>query len=194
LELEEQKRKPIFLFAAIECEYCPSNTYDNPVFPKIRYKKIRGNRKIKSGDLMIILDLVDLIVEPSFVVPTSCLSKDYFLTDNKARDEVTFYCAPLEFLLRDSWKDMIHLEDIQTILHSDPMVRKYIHSNEKERIKMYEKLVSGLEQNSAEEEEEEEEEETFRKSAPNKRRRVATHYSDESDDLNHESDDLSIYS
>ena len=54
LELEEPDRTPIFLFAAIEGEYCP-NMYDNPVFPKIRYKKVRGSRRVKSGDLMIIM-------------------------------------------------------------------------------------------------------------------------------------------
>jgi len=29
--------------------------YDNPVFPKVRYKKIRGSKRVKSGDLIIIL-------------------------------------------------------------------------------------------------------------------------------------------
>ena len=181
LELEHPERKPIFLFAAIECEYCP-NMYDNPVFPKVRYKKIRGSKRVKSGDLMIIVDLVDLIVEPSFVVPTSCQSKDYFLTDSKARDDVTFFCAPLEFILRDSWEDMIHLEDIGTLLHSDPTVRQYIKSNENERRQMYEKLVSSLEEEEEEEGEEEEGEENSIKAVPKKRRKIATDNSYESDD------------
>ena len=127
--------------------------------------------------------MVDIIVEPSFVVPTSCQSKDYFLTDSKARDDVTFFCAPLEFILRDSWEDMIHLEDIETLLHSDPTVRQYIKSNENQRRQMYEKLVSSLEEEEEEKEGEEEEgEENSIKAIPKKRRKIATDNSYESDD------------
>jgi predicted transcriptional regulator len=77
---------------------------------------------------------------------------------------------------------MIHLKDIETVLHSDQTVRNYIKSNENERRQMYEKLVSSLEEEEEEEGEEEEEEENSIKAIPNKRRKIETENSYDSDD------------
>ena len=95
----------------------------------VRYKKIRKIKTTKSGDLRLIIDLVDRVIEPSIVVPTSCLRCDYYLSNKEEIDYVRFYCPPVEFLLRDQWKDMIHLSEIKRTLHSDTTVNKYINGS-----------------------------------------------------------------
>ena len=152
-----------FLVVGIECEFCNfeyTELHTTPVFPVLRYKKRRATRGHKSGSLGLIVDLVDIVVEPSMVVPTTCLKKDYYLVDKQARDDVRFICPPVEFLLRDHWQDMIHLPEVARTVHNDPTVSDYISGSSEQRTQMYEDLVGTLSSNGrgtiVEDEEEEE--------------------------------------
>ena len=147
IELTSPDKGPVFLFIGIECEYCEfeyKNFTDKPVFPLVRYKKVRKNKTTKSGDLRLIVDLVDRVIEPSMVVPTSCLRCDYYLSNKDEIDNVRFYCPPVEFLLRDQWKDMVHLSEIKRTLHSDTTVNKYISGSTTCRNHMYQDLLNSL--------------------------------------------------
>jgi hypothetical protein len=91
----------------------------------LRYKKRRATRGNKSGPLGLTVDLVDIVVEPSVVVPTTCLKKDYYLVDKQARDDVRLICPPVEFLLRGHWQDTTHLPEVARSVHNDPTVSDY---------------------------------------------------------------------
>jgi hypothetical protein len=162
IELESPNMGSIFLFIGTECEFCEfdyKHVDDKPVFPLIRYKKTRKTKTNKSGDLRLIVDLVDRVIEPSMVVPTSCLSSDYFLSDKESIDRVRFFCPPVEFLLRDNWKDMVHLPEIKRTLHSDLTVHKYITGSANCRNLMYKELINSLSKNGDHQNDDDEEEE-----------------------------------
>jgi len=153
IELESPDMGSVFIFIGIECEFCEfesKNINSKPVFPLVRYKKTRRTKTSKSGDLRLIVDLVDRVIEPSMVVPTSCLISDYYLSHKEEIDQVRFYCPPVEFLLRDQWKDMVHLPEIKRTLHSDVTVNKYINGSTMCRNQMYQDLLNSLSVNGNE--------------------------------------------
>jgi len=56
--------------------------------------------------LYTTMDLVDTIVRPAMVIPTSVLRKFYLERNMIERSKVSFYQIPYKFLVRDNWDDI----------------------------------------------------------------------------------------
>jgi len=99
-------------------EFCASirgKTKSVLLFSAIKTKNFNRRQKVclfqrKCYDLYgrqnlfrVVTDLVDSIIAPCYIVPTTLKSEDYFEVLACNRPEVFFYYIPYEFFFRDDW-------------------------------------------------------------------------------------------
>jgi len=140
------KSKPLFLYLGLECVYINDTKNVVPApFPTLTYRfTYNGQRKHPK----LLLDKVDGIFEPAFVVPVNILSEGY-LFSNARKDMLTakFYAPPLQFLCRDGYGNMDFEDQLHNTVRKDDFTRAYLRKGEGGRERMYLDLLETLKRN-----------------------------------------------
>ena len=101
--IEEEEQTPLFMYVAAETRKKKIDSENIGVpFETFSYKY--SSNKIYRQNNLFILDTVDSIIEPAFMVSNSFdMIRGNCEINSHLRQEITFTSISLEFLLRDRW-------------------------------------------------------------------------------------------
>jgi hypothetical protein len=93
-------------------------------------------------------DVVDEIIEPSFVVPVNVNSRNSILRDVKTMKEAKFLTLPMQFLLRDGYASMDFTKQLNTALQNDEKTNEFLRETKEGKKAMYDALIKTLNRNT----------------------------------------------
>ena len=109
---------------------------------------LHGKGYTRYPALVADIDIVDEIVEPSFVVPVNIVwSGDFILKDVKNMLDAKFLILPMEFLLRDGYEGMEFTTQLNTALQADKKTKTFLQESKNGKKNMYRTLISSLNKN-----------------------------------------------
>ena len=139
----------IFLFSGIVGEYVPGIIHGvSPPFPTIKYEMVHLEGKGRFLYPALIADVVDYILEPSYVVSVNGGTCDFILKDTRVMTQARFLVVPMQYLLRDGYASMNFTEQLQsTVIHTDSKTRRFLNETKTGRKEMYNDLIKTLQRN-----------------------------------------------
>ena len=138
-----------FMFSGLICEYVDGvNAGVSPPFPMIKYNMIFLPRKGLTKYPALTSDVVDEIIEPSFVVPVNVNSRNSILRDVKTMKEAKFLTLPMQFLLRDGYASMDFTKQLNTALQNDEKTNEFLRETKEGKKAMYDALTKTLNRNT----------------------------------------------
>ena len=148
IRFQNPNSKTIFMFVGIRCQYIEGKKGGvSPPFPMIGYNMIFLHGKGYTRYPALVADIVDEIVEPSFVVPVNVWSGDFILKDVKKMLDAKFLILPMEFLLRDGYEGMEFTTQLNTALQADKKTKTFLQESKNGEKNMYRTLISSLNKN-----------------------------------------------
>ena len=149
IELCFPNLEKIFLFSGILGSYVPGIIHGvSPPFPTIKYEMVHLEGKGRFLYPALIADVVDYILEPSYVVSVNGGTYDFILKDTRAMTQARFLVVPMQYLLRDGYASMNFTEQLQsTAIHTDSTTRRFLNETKPGRKVMYNELIKTLQRN-----------------------------------------------
>ena len=149
IELCFPERETIFLFSGILGSYVTGIIHGvSPPFPTIKYEMVNLQGKGRTLYPGLIADVVDYILEPSFVVSVNGGTCDFILKDSRALSQARFFVVPMQYLLRDGYASMNFTDQLDnTAIHTDSTTRRFLKESKQGRKGMYNELIKSLQRN-----------------------------------------------
>ena len=118
----------------------------SPPFPMIQYDMIYTS-KGQGRQSALIAQVVDDILEPSFVVPVNGGSRDFIRKYANDMVSLKFLVLPMQFLLRDGYASMDFTAQVNTAISRDRRSRSFLIADKLGRRAMYTNLIQTLRTN-----------------------------------------------
>jgi len=148
IELSVGPKQKIFMFSGFLGKYINGrNIGVSPPFPVIQYEMIYlpGKGRVQYPEL--VAQVLDDILEPSFVVPINVGSSDFIVNDVKDMVFVKFHVLSMQFLMRDGYASMDFTAQLNTAISKDRTTCAFLKEDNLGRKAMYAKLIETLRMN-----------------------------------------------
>ena len=113
----------------------------------IQYDMIYLKGKGQVRQPALIAQVVDDILEPSFVVPVKGGTRDFIRKYANDMISLKFLVLPMQFLLRDGYASMDFTAELYTAISRDRTSRAFLTADKLGRRAMYSKLIETLRKN-----------------------------------------------